>query len=182
MTSLNVCCDKGQLSGPMPLFVSVCKCLISFHYVRLYSETIKQVCQLPTMPLTRKQLYKFLHLNLFHHCFYCLTAYNTTKHTYSRSVCFSDSCPLQGLRVWGHQEDRSLHNWCGCVLEAPRALAPTGPLTRHKCPDKDSCYLQLLYDTISFQETSIYRFYLHHIGYWLERRSSTMSEQDLDQF
>lgn len=106
--------------------------------------------------LHKNQLHKFLHMILFLQPFSCLTAFNTTKHTYSRSVGFSDSCLLQEPGALGHHEDQSLHSRFWYALEAPRALAPTGPLTRRTCPDKEfpSCYLQILCNTIYFKDTS----------------------------
>ena len=48
--------------------------------------------------------------------------------------------------------------------------------------------IQMLYNTtpLFYRHTHLIswwkEFYLHHIRYWLKRRSSTMSKQDLDQF
>lgn len=138
-----------------------------------------------TYCIIRKQGHKLLQLNFSLELLFCRTAFNTTKHTYSRSVRFSDSCLLQELGAWGHHQDLSLHSWCGCTLEAPRALEPTGPLTRQMCPDKELLGLTYKYHvTSSFKHTSAkwVFFYLHHIRYWLQWRSSTMPEQDLHQF
>lgn len=102
--------------------------------------------QLPHVQMSAVKMFMHLTINLLPGTNYtsstqliaellsCLTAFSTTKHTYSRSVRSSDSFLRQELGAWGRLQDLSQHNWCGCVVEAPRALAPTGPLTKQMCP------------------------------------------------
>lgn len=52
---------------------------------------------------------------------------------YSQWECFFCSCLLLELEAWVHPEDPSPRSRCGCAVEDPRALEPTGPLMgKHK--------------------------------------------------
>lgn len=58
---------------------------------------------------------------------FCAVASSATKHTYSRSECFCDSCPPLEPEAWARPPDWLRHSRCGCAPAGPGGLAPTGP-------------------------------------------------------